>query len=177
MKKVILRYGGYAALFELIIFVLIWVVIYLFNPSHKIQGYIGWVNLLCPLIFIYFGIRYYRDNFNNGHITFLNAVKIGLLIALIPALAFALIETVYVIYIDPKFYETIARYDLEQYRKTLSPEAFALKVKEMKQQLVISNNPVYNFVTMILIIGALGTLTTLISAVLLKRKQSKSIVV
>jgi hypothetical protein len=172
MKKIILRYGAYAALSELIIFILIWLVIWLFSPSHVVQGYIGWVNLLLPLAFIYFGIRYYRDKVNNGHITFLHALKMGLLICLIPAFAFALIETVFVIYIEPDFYEKIAQYDLEQYRKALSPEAFALKAKAMKEQLVLSNNPFFNFSMMVLSITALGVIATLISSLLLFKRRT-----
>src|SRR5476651_626916 len=115
MKKIILRYGAYAALAELVLFVLTWFVIWLFKPSHAVQGNIGWVDLLCPLLFIYFGVRYYRDKVNNGHLSFLEAVKVGLLITLIPAFAYAIIETVYVLYIDPKFYENLAKYDIEAY--------------------------------------------------------------
>ncbi|MES2277333.1 MAG: DUF4199 domain-containing protein [Bacteroidota bacterium] len=174
MKKIVLRYGTYAALAELVIFVLIWLVIWLFNPSHTAQGYIGWVNLLCPLLFIYFGIRYYRDKVNNGQVTLLKALAIGLLITLIPAIAFALIETVFVIYIEPNFYENIAKYDLEQYRKTLSPVAFAAKAKEMQQQVVLSNNPAYNFCMMVVSIASLGTIATVISSLILQRKTAKA---
>jgi hypothetical protein len=171
MKKIILRYGAYGALAELLLFVLTWLVIWLFNPSHATQGYIGWVNLLCPLLFVYFGIRYYRDQLNSGEVTFLNAIKIGLLITLIPALAFAVIETVFVIYIEPDFYENISKYDLEQYRKTLSAEAFTIKAKEVKEQLALSNNPAFNFVMMVITVFALGTITTVISGLLLMKRK------
>jgi hypothetical protein len=168
MKKVVLRYGGYAALAELIFFVLTWLIIRLAGLGHQAQGNIGWVDLFCPLFFIYFGIRYYRDKLNNGHITFLKAVKVGLLIVLIPAFAFALIETIYVIYIEPKFYENVYSYDIEEYRKTLPPAQFAVKLKEIKEQVALSNNPFFNFSMMVLIIAAIGTIITVISSILLR---------
>jgi len=176
MKKIVLRYGAYAALFELIIFILIWLVIWLLNPSHTIQAYVGWVNLLCPLLFIYFGIRYYRDRVNDGYITFIQGLKIGLLIVILPTVSFALIETVYVLYIDPKFYENVAIYDIEQYRKVLPPAEFAVKLKEIKQQIEAEKNPFYNFAGMILTVGSLGIIVTVISAVLLKKKAKQVIV-
>jgi|SRR6185437_12591353 len=169
MKKTILRYGLYAALCELISFVLAWLILTVFTIGITAQGYLGWAAILCPLIFIYFGIRYYRDCVNNGHISFLTALKVGLLIMTMPALFYALIETVYVIYIDPNFYENIYLHEVEEYRKTLSAVQFAQKIKEMKQELVLDNNPLYNFSVIVVFIAACGAIITLISAVVLQR--------
>jgi hypothetical protein len=173
MRKTILRYGSYAGLFEFIAFVLTWLVIYLLNAGHEFQGYIGYVSIISPLIFIYFGIRYYRDRVNNGSVTFLKALKIGLLIVIIPAVSFAIVETVYVLYIDPKFYENVAAYDISEYRKSLPPAEFAIKLKEIKQEITLNNNPLNNFTAMILYVGALGAIITLISSLLLMRKVKK----
>ena len=173
MKKTILRYGAYAALAEFLTFVLCWVVIYFFKPGPDVQGNIGYVAIISPLIFVYFGIRYYRDVFNDGNISFLKAIKVGLLIVILPAIGYALIETVYVLIIDPKFYENIYSYEISQYRKTLPPADFAAKLKEIKQQLVLDKNPLFNFSMMVLIIGALGVIVTLISSLLLMRKAKK----
>jgi hypothetical protein len=173
MKKTILRYGVYAALAEFLTFVLCWVVIYFFKPGPDVQGNIGYVAIISPLIFVYFGIRYYRDVFNNGSISFLKAIKIGLLIVLLPAVGYALIETTYVLIIDPGFYENIYSYEIAEYRKTLPPAEFAIKLKEIKQQLVLDKNPLFNFAMMVLIIGAFGIIVTLISALILQRKSNK----
>ncbi len=177
MKKTILRYGLYAALAEFLTFVLCWAVIYFFNPGPDVQGNIGYAAIISPLIFVYFGIRYYRDVFNNGSISFLKAIKIGLLIVILPAVGYALIETVYVLVIDPKFYENIYSYQIEHYRKTLPAAEFAIKLKEIKQQLVMDKKPLFNFSMMVLIIGALGIIVTLISALILQRKVNKTVTV
>ena len=92
---------------------------------------------------------------------------------IIPALCYALVETVYVIIIDPKFYENVYMQDIAQYKKTLSPAAYALKLKEVKQELVLDKNPLFNFSMMVLIIAAYGILVTLISSLLLMRKAKK----
>ena len=176
MKKVILRYVGYAGLFELITFILTWLIIDITHVDHKVQGFIGYVTIISPLVFVYFGIRYFRDVVSNGSITFLKALWVGLLIVTIPTVSFAIIETVYVFIIDPKFYENIAAYDIEQYRKVLSPAQFAIKLKEIKEHVAMNNNLVYNFVGMILYTGALGTIVTLISSVLLMKRPKKEAV-
>jgi hypothetical protein len=174
MKKVVLRYGAYAGVAEFVFFVLTWLVIDITRVEHKLQGAIGYVAIICPMIFVYFGIRYYRDRVNDGNLTFMQALKVGLLIVIIPTISFAIIETVYVLYIEPKFYENISLYDIEQYRKTLSAAAFAVKLKEIKQQVALYNNPLYNFAGMILTIGALGTIVTVASALLLYRRPGNT---
>jgi len=175
MKKVVLRFGAWSSLFMFIFFVLTWLVIGLTKVDHKVQGAIGYVAIICPLLFVYFGIRYYRDKVNNGRINFLTALKLGMLIIILPTISFAIIETVYVLYIDPKFYANLAAYDLEQYRKVLSPAQYALKLKQVNEQLEWNKNPLYNFSGMILTIGALGTIVTLISSLMLMRRTKKQV--
>jgi hypothetical protein len=174
MKKTILRYTIYSSIAELIFFFLTWLVIGLFNLGHVVQGYISYVSIICPLLFVYFGIRYYRDHVNNGSITFLNAIKTGLLIVILPTISFAIIETVYVLYLDPNFYKNVAAYDIEQYRKTLSAAQFAAKLKEINEHIKADNNPIYNFFNMIALIGCTGILITLISSLLLMKKSAVS---
>jgi hypothetical protein len=91
----------------------------------------------------------------------------------LPTISFAIIETVYVLYIDPKFYENISQYDIEQYRKVMPPAQFAIKAKEIKLQVESYKNPLYNFAGMIATIGALGTIVTIICSVLLFRREKK----
>ena len=177
MKKVVLRFGTWAGIFEFITFVLTWLLIDITNVDHKVQGFIGLVTILTPLVFVYFGVRYYRDHINNSSITFLKAIQVGLLIVIIPTVSFAIIETVYVLYIDPKFYANIAAYDIEQYRKVLPPAQFAIKLKEIKQQVAVNNNLLYNFVGMILYIGALGTIVAIISSLLLMKRAKKETII
>ena len=99
MKKAILRYGTYAALWEFLAFVLVWLLLTFVRVSPSFQGTLGWVCILCPLMFVYFGIRYYRDQQNNGSISFGKALQIGLIMILIPAVVYAIVETVYVEYL------------------------------------------------------------------------------
>lgn len=173
MKKAVLRYGAYAGIAELVFFILTWLFLYLFKVDQGTQGIIGYISILCPMIFVYLGIRYYRDVVNNGFISFGKALKTGLLIVIIPTISFAIVETIYVEYINPGFYETVLLNDSEQYRKTLPPEQFAAKLREMHQHIEAYKNPFSNFIWMILEIGSLGSIVVLISALLLQRRSAK----
>ncbi|WP_295801542.1 DUF4199 domain-containing protein [Mucilaginibacter sp.] len=173
MKKIVWRYGLYAGIGEFVTFVLVWLLIDITHVSHKIQGGIGYIAILCPMVFVYFGIRYYRDVMSGGSISFLRALKIAMLIITIPAVSYSIIETVYVIYIDPHFYENIASYDLGEYRKIMSPAQYAAKVKEVNAQLIMLKNPWMNFMGMIATMAALGTISAVISALLAFRKSPK----
>jgi hypothetical protein len=103
----------------------------------------------------------------------MQALKIGLLMCIIPAVAFGIIQTVYSTYIEPDFYKTISQYDIEQYRKSLSPADFAAKLKGINERIILFRNPAYNFTMMFLSIYATGIIMTLISALLLSRKAGK----
>lgn len=174
MKKIVMRYGLYAGIGELITFILVWLIIDVTGISHKAQGNLGYAAILCPMVFVYFGIRYYRDHVNNGTISFLRALKIGMLIIIIPAISYSIIETMYVTYIDPHFYENIAKYDQEQYRKILSSAQYAAKVKEMSVNMEMFKNPFSNFMVMILTMAAWGTIAAVISALLVFRRANKA---
>jgi hypothetical protein len=176
MKKAVLRFGTYSALAELLSFVACWLILSVSHMSIDAQGNLGWVAILCPLIFIYFGIRYYRDRVGDGSITFLAALKVGLLITIMPSLFYALIETIYVTLIDPKFYENIYLKELEVYKTTLSAAKYAAKVKALKDELAMDNKPLFNFSTITLFIAACGAIVSLICALLLWRRSNKPVI-
>jgi len=176
MKNAILRFGTYAALAELASFVLCWAILSFFNIGIAAQGNLGWAAILCPLVFIYFGIRYYRDRVGDGSITFLNALKVGLLITIMPSVFYGLIETVFVTLIDPHFYHNIYLKELDDYRKTMSAADYTAKMNEMKQQLAMDNNALYNFAAITLFIAACGSIISLICALILWRKSNKPVI-
>ena len=176
MKKAVLRFGTYSALAELLSFVACWLILSVSHLSIGAQGNLGWAAILCPLIFIYFGVRYYRDRVGDGSISFLYALKIGLLITIIPSLFYALIETIYVTLIDPKFYENIYLKELEVYRTTLSAAKYAAKVKALNEEMAMNNNPLYNFSAITLFIAACGAIVSLVCALILCRRPKPQIV-
>jgi hypothetical protein len=48
--------------------------------------------MLLAMVFVFLGIRHFRDHENEGMLTFGQGLKIGVLIVLIPAVAFGLFD-------------------------------------------------------------------------------------
>lgn len=171
MKTIFKRFGIYAALFELAFFVISWTLISITNAGFDTQEIIGYTGIFLCLSFIYFGIRYYRDQVNGGGITFTEGLKLGLLIMLVPAVCFALTDTLYIILIDPHYYEKYAGHMINEIRKTTPAAQLPAKLKEMKAEMDFYSSPFMNFIIMFLTVAAIGILVTLVSALMLKRRR------
>ena len=105
MKRTVIRYGLYAALVIIIIFLASWIALKQLALDYEITEVTGYAGIVLSLLFVFFGIRYYRDQVNGGELTFGRGLKVGLLIVLIPAFAIALVDILYVKFFDPRFYE------------------------------------------------------------------------
>src|SRR5690349_5517090 len=52
--------------------------------GFDVGGYVvGYTTMVLAFLFIYFGVRSYRDNVGNGHVSFGRALAVGSLIAVI----------------------------------------------------------------------------------------------
>ena len=102
MKKSVLRYGGYSAAVLVILFVI--GVALGEGLDYGIREVIGYASIILSLLFVFFGIKHYRDQENNGLISFGKGLVIGLLISVIASLAFGLIDLIYVRFINPVSY-------------------------------------------------------------------------
>lgn len=103
MKNTVLKYGTYSFLVAVSVFLLGLV----FDITTNV--FIGYATILLALSFIYFGIKYFRDTVNNGHITFKKALSIGLLISLFSAVGIALADYIYTAYVNPDFFKEFAQ--------------------------------------------------------------------
>jgi hypothetical protein len=55
----------------------------------------GHLSIFISMIFVFMGIKHYRDSMNGGKLNFAQGLKVGTLIILIPAIAFGLLDIVY----------------------------------------------------------------------------------
>ncbi|MGZ5190830.1 MAG: DUF4199 domain-containing protein, partial [Flavisolibacter sp.] len=100
MKQTALRYGMYSILVILILscvhfFILMKILTY---GQMEVAGYL---TMLLSMIFVYFGLRYYRDEKNNGVLTFGQGLKLGSLIVLFPSIFFGIFDVLYIKVINP----------------------------------------------------------------------------
>ncbi len=135
---------------------------------------IGYTSMVLGFLMIFFGVKSYRDNVGGGSISFLRGLTIGLLIT-------AIASTCYVgtwLFINytmlPDFADKYAAYAVEQARKSGASQAeIEAKIKEMDDMKSKLKNPVTNAALTFLEPLPVGVVMALISAALLRRKESE----
>jgi hypothetical protein len=131
--------------------------------------------MVIALSMIFFGIKSYRDNYQNGAIKFGKGFQVGMLITLVATLIYALAgETYY--QIDPEgqaaFMDKYADHHINKMRENgASSAAIDQEVKEMAALKEMNKNPFIRFGITLAIILPVGIVVTLISAAVLRRKE------
>jgi Protein of unknown function (DUF4199) len=139
------------------------------------SDFIGYGSMIIALSMIFFGIKSYRDNYQNGAIKFGKGLQVGLLITLLASLIYAAVgETHY--QINPEAHvammDKYADYQISKIReKGTSPAEIDQKVKEMADLKNMHKNPVIRFGITLAIILPVGIVITLFSAALLRRRE------
>ncbi|MEO1012411.1 MAG: DUF4199 domain-containing protein [Bacteroidota bacterium] len=169
MKKTVLRYGLYGSIVICILFLTSWFA--LEGVDLSIQEIAGYISMIVSLSFVFFGIKHFRDKENHGLITFKKALLIGVLISLITALAFGVLDVIYVKYINPDFLTEYYTITLEEMKATHTAEEFKIKQLEMEAQKELFASPIMNFLVMFATVFIIGFIIALISALILQRKE------
>ena len=166
MQKLILRYGIYGAL-TLIAFGLFNFTV-LNKLGYEVQEIAGYLSIFISMIFVFMGIKQYRDQVNGGKLSFVQGLKIGALIVLIPAIAFGLLDLVYTELINPSWKEEYYNHYLEQY-KTLPAAEYEKMKSQLKAQQEMFSSPFLQFIIMSMTVFVLGMIVTVISSLTLKK--------
>ncbi|MEK8181137.1 DUF4199 domain-containing protein [Flavobacterium buctense] len=140
-----------------------------FEPS-MILGYAG---MLIAYVFVFLGIKNYRDNYNNGAITFGKAFKIGMLISLIAATIYVGVWLIEYYCFFPDFMEKYATVMEKNWQKEgLTLAEIKAKTEEMNMFKELYKNPIWVIlITYSEILLPIGVLVPIISALILKRQQ------
>lgn len=150
MKSTLTKYGLFALLSAAVLFLAALVLGK--ELSYSTQEVIGYLSIIISLSFVFFGIKHFRDKENDGHITLGKAFTIGILISILAALGFAMIDFLYTAVINPKF--------IDEYVATMKA-----KGEEMEDY---SSSSLALF--MFAIVFVIGIIVTLLSAFILQRK-------
>ncbi len=170
MKNSILKFGGYGALVGGLIFIGTHYLPWNINLDHL--EIFGWVSIFASLSFVFFGIKHFRDQINNGYITFGKALLIGLAISAIAGLAIGILDIIYIIAINPDFATEYIQHTLNGLKETLSVEEFEIKKEELLEEMKLFDNPLSSGLFMFGLIFATGIIISLLSSLILQRKQS-----
>ncbi|AKA35295.1 DUF4199 domain-containing protein [Flagellimonas lutaonensis] len=168
MKKTIIRYGVYGALTICLLSLLGWFAGD--NLDYSTKEVIGYASMVVSLSFVYFGIKHFRDKQNGGKISFKKALTIGVLISVITALIFGILDIIYVEYLNPGFMDDYYNHSIEQMKSTLPTAEYEAKVAELEAQKEMFMNPLFTFIVMGMTVFVIGFIISLVSALLLQRK-------
>ena len=173
MKTTVLRYGACAAISICVLFLLGWTLGK--GLSIAAQEVIGYMSMVVSLSFVFFGIKHFRDQVNGGIVSFGKALRLGLLISLITAIAFGTLDVVYVKYINPDFYETYYAHMVEELRASVDEAALPAALDKLEAQKAFFGNAFMNFTLMFLTVLLIGFIISLLSAWGLQRKNNKAL--
>lgn len=169
MKKTIIKYGLYGLITASILFFLALLLGKTF--SYSVQEIIGYGTMIASLSFVFFGIKHYRDEENNGQVSFGKALQIGLLISVFAGIGFGLIDYLYTTVINPDFATEYLDKTLISMKETLSVEEFQEKKDELIKHMDDFGGSGFMAFIMFASVVIIGLIVSLLSAFILQRKN------
>src|SRR5687768_13509514 len=171
MKKIVLVCGSIAGLIVAALMVT-YMGIYYSTGKFGSSMLLGYGTMVLALSLVYVGIKNYRDKHNNGIISFGKAFKIGILISLVASTIYVIVWMVdYYVFI-PDFMDKYAAATIDQAKaEGASQLELDKKVEEMNYFKKLYKNPLMVVLFTYIEILPVGIIVTLISALLLKRKN------
>lgn len=121
--------------------------------DHGTQAIIGYAVIILSLLFVYAGVKNFRDVHNHGKLSFGKALKIGLFISLFAALGIAIVDYIYTAFINPDFFEEYAA-------------AMRAEGREVQEGMT----SVMGAIFMLVVVTIIGLIVSIISALILQRK-------
>ena len=172
MKKIVLIFGLISgAIAALMMFVTIPL---MGRIPFEYLTVLGYTTFVVCFLMVFFGTRSYRDNVAGGTITFGRAFKVGILITLLSCGIFVITwEFVYHRFL-PNFLDQYSNYMVEKMRaQGATQEELNQMIQENEQFKEWYKNPFFRYAMTMLEPFPVGLLITLISALILRRRQPK----
>lgn len=176
MKKIVLVYGTIAG----VILGAMWFITAPLWDTGTLNFdngmFVGYTTMVVSLSLVFFGVKTYRDNHQGGVITFGRAFKIGILITLIASALYALSWEVAIRTVSKGFAQEMEKHytaDIIEDAKEAgkSDAEIQAELDTVKKNFEMYENPVIRFGFTILEPLPVGLIITLLTALLLKRKD------
>jgi hypothetical protein len=133
--------------------------------------WLGYTTIVLSMLLVFFGVRSYRENVSEGHITFWKAFVVGLCITLISCALYTATWELLERSAYPDFMDKYAAAEIAKAQASgASAQVVQAKINEMQQMKVIYANPIYNVLMTFIEPFPVGLLITLISAAVLRKK-------
>jgi amino acid transporter len=135
---------------------------------------VGYSAMILAFLLVFFGVRSYRDNVTEGQISFGRAFGVGLLITVISCICYVITWEIVYFNFMPDFAEKYGAYTLEKMRNSgATAQQVAQQVESLKSFKALYDNPFYNVLMTFTEPLPVGLLVTLISAIVLRKKQKR----
>jgi uncharacterized protein DUF4199 len=137
---------------------------------------VGYTAIVLSFLFVYFGIRSYRDNVAGGTVTFGRAFGIGLMIAVISSLCYVITWEFVYFNLMPDFWDKYSAYAIEHARASGATQQTidetTRQMRELKQSL---DNPLINAAYTFIEPFPVGVVVSLVSAGILRRRRAAGV--
>lgn len=169
MKKTVLKYGSYGLLTGIILFLIS--ILVTKSLDYSLQEILGYVTMVATLSFIFFGIKHYRDKVNNGVVGFGKALLIGVLISALVGVGVAIADYIYTTVINPDFAQEYLDRTIAILETQYSGTELETKKAELTQQMKDYGGSGFMAILMFVTVVVIGFIISLISGLLLQRKN------
>ena len=169
MKKTVLTFGLLSGLVSATL--MFFTVLFIDRIGWDKGVVVGYTGIVLSLLFVFFGVRSYRDNHLGGKITFGKAFGVGMLITLVSCLFYVIAWEIEYATLFSDFTDKYAAFAMEQARASgADAAAMAAKAAEMDDMRKVMDNPVVRPLFIFIEPFPVGLLVTLISAAVLRKK-------
>ena len=136
---------------------------------------IGYTTMVLAFLLVFFGIRSYRDTIGQGRISLLRALSVGLLIMAIASVCYVVTWEIVYFNFMPDFIEKYAAHATQDLRNSGKPPAqIEQEIQDMNRMMTLyKNNFLVNIAFTIIEPLPVGLVMTLISALILRRREPK----
>ena len=132
---------------------------------------IGYTAMIVSFLFVFFGIRAYREQTGNGPFTFGRGFTVGLLITLVSCACYVVTWEIIYFKLWPGFADKFTAYAIEKARASgATPQAIENTARQMKAFKELYDRPLINAAISFVEPLPVGLLVTVISAGVLRRK-------
>ncbi|QHS57526.1 DUF4199 domain-containing protein [Mucilaginibacter sp. 14171R-50] len=142
------------------------------NISMNARMFFGYATMIVGLSVIFAGIKNYRDNYNNGVISFGRGLKIGLLITLVASTIYVIVWMIDYTFFVPDFFDKYKALMLADMKAQGAGAAeIQAKMAETDNYIEMYRNPLVNIMFTYMEIVPVGLVISIIAALILKRRQ------
>ncbi|MBU6340294.1 MAG: DUF4199 family protein [Bacteroidetes bacterium] len=171
MQRTVIKFGLYSGICAAF---LMFLMAYALNHGVPFDNaaYYGYAGMLISLVFVFLGVKAYRDKIQLGNITFGKAFQVGILITLISCLIYSLAWLLVYYTMMPDFMDRYAAYyKAKMEAQGLDAQIIATKTAELLKAKAMYENPLTNVAVTFTEPFPIGLMMTLLSALILRRRQ------